>query len=473
MKIPDGKFSRLGHSGQAYYITQWYPKPAVYDAAGWHAMPYLTLGEFYSEYGSFDVTITLPANYIVGATGLLTDSQTEATFMEELAARPIGGNGSVLSNAFPPSSSETKTIRFTQDKVHDFAWFADKRFIVRKSEVALPKSGRTVSTWALFTPKNAGLWNDAVSYVNESVRWFSHWVGEYPYDACTAIDGTISAGGGMEYPMITIIGNMDSAESLDNVIAHEVGHNWFYGILGSNERDHAWMDEGMNSFVELRYMRERYPSNKLSIGIPFVKKLSSGITDAHRYQNELGYRLNARRNLDQALSLSSNDFTEINYGTMVYMKTALIMDHLMAYLGEETMDRCMHAYFEELKFKHPQPEDLRAVFERESGKDLGWVFDEYIPSTRKLDFTAKNLRHSEDGSGALINLLGRGLHEAPVPLTAFAGKDSLGTLWVKSPGHEDGAFELRGETSIESSSTPPTAPSTSTAATMTSAAVAC
>ena len=123
--------------------------------------------------------------------------------------------------------------------MHDFAWFADKRFIVRKSEVALPKSGRTVTTWALFTPKNAKLWGDAVSYVNESVRLYSQWVGDYPYDACTALDGTISAGGGMEYPMITIIGNMSSAESLDNVIAHEVGHNWFYGILGSNERDNA------------------------------------------------------------------------------------------------------------------------------------------------------------------------------------------------------------------------------------------
>ena len=225
-----------------------------------------------------------------------------------------------------------------------------------------------------------------MNYVNESVRLYSQWVGDYPYDACTAMDGTISAGGGMEYPMITIIGNMSSKESLDNVIAHEVGHNWFYGILGSNERDHAWMDEGMNSFVELRYMREALSEQRLRHRHPGLEEdAPQADTDAHRFQSELGYRLNARRNLDQPLSLTRNDFTEINYGTMVYMKTALIMDHLMAYLGEETMDTCLHAYYEEWKFKHPQPEDMRVVFERESGKDLGWVFDGHDRKMTKCD----------------------------------------------------------------------------------------
>ena len=428
VKIPSGKFSRLGHTGQAYYITQWYPKPAVFDAQGWHAMPYLTSGEFYSEYGSFDVSITLPSNYVVGATGMLTGSPEEVAFMNERAELPVGTN---TANTFPPSSASTKTIRFTQDQVHDFAWFADKRFIVRKSAVALPKSGRTVTTWALCTPKNAKLWADAVTYVNESVRLYSQWVGDYPYDACTALDGTISAGGGMEYPMITIIGNMGSAETLDNVIAHEVGHNWFYGLLGSNERDHAWMDEGMNSFVELRYMRERYPSGSLSIEIPLLTKSTAGRSDGHHLQSELGYRLNARRNLDQAPCLHANDFTDINYGTMVYMKTALIMDHLMAYLGEETMDKCMHAYFEEWKFKHPQPEDLRAVFERESGKDLGWVFDGLLGTTEK--FSAKAISLGSASAPALQRATTRfntkGVSGIPIPITGYAGSDSLGTIW--------------------------------------------
>ncbi|MCB0763689.1 MAG: M1 family metallopeptidase [Flavobacteriales bacterium] len=425
VKIPDGKFSRLGHTGQAYYITQWYPKPAVFDAQGWHAMPYLTLGEFYSEFGSFDVSITLPANYVVGATGVL-DDPVESAWMDERAEEPLTMTFSGGSAGFPPSDARTKTLRFTQDRVHDFAWFADKRFQVRKSGIDLPRSGRHVTTWALFTPKNATLWNDAATYVDESVKHYSALVGEYPYDACTAVDGTISAGGGMEYPMVTIIGNMESREGLDNVIAHEVGHNWFYGILGSNERDHPWMDEGMNSFLELRYMRVRYPHGRLSIDVPFIRKQLNEITDATRFQSEMGYRLNARRNLDQPLSLTSDDYTEINYGTMVYMKTTLVFDHLLAYLGEEMMDRCMHAYFEEWKFKHPQPSDVRAVFERESGKDLTWVFGEMLRADGKLDASARKLK------GPNLTIRSKGLwYAAPFPVTGWNGNDSLGTVWIE------------------------------------------
>jgi hypothetical protein len=426
VKIPDSKFSRLGHTGQAYHITQWYPKPAVFDAQGWHAMPYLTQGEFYSEFGSFDVRITLPANYVVGATGILQDNPEEEAWMDKLAsgAGVAARQGDV--NDFPPSDARVKTLRFVQDQIHDFAWFADKRFIVRSGRVTLPRSGRSVTTWALFTPKNAGLWEEvAITSLNESVRLYSKWVGEYPYDACTAIDGTISAGGGMEYPMITIIGNMGSVESLDNVIAHEVGHNWFYGILGSNERDHPWMDEGMNSAVELRYMRERYPNAKPGFGLPGEKKLFAHVTDAHRFQSEAIYRLNARRNLDQPIELGSEFYTQINYGGIVYSKTALVFDHLLAYLGEEVFDRCMHAYFEEWKFKHPAPEDVRDVFERESGKDLSWLFAE-MPYSRKVDVAPLRLK----GSNVTIRSKGQ-RYPAPVPVTGWNKGDSLGTVWIE------------------------------------------
>ncbi|MEZ4790493.1 MAG: M1 family metallopeptidase [Flavobacteriales bacterium] len=422
VKIPDGKFSRLGHTRQAYYITQWYPKPAVFDAQGWHAMPYLTQGEFYSEFGSFDVTITLPENYVVGATGMLTGSEAEERFMAERAALPMPQQG---SSAFPPSATTTKTIRYVQDRVHDFAWFADKRFIVRSSEVVLPGSGRAVKTWALFTPKNAGLWADAVSYVNESVRFYSEWVGDYPYDACTAIDGTISAGGGMEYPMITIIGDMGSKETLDNVIAHEVGHNWFYGILGSNERDHAWMDEGMNSFVELLYMRKRYPGSGLTVGgLEFLSGLIGAMPDAHRLQNEWMYRFNARRNLDQPIELTSADFTSTNYGCMVYAKSALVFDHLSAYVGDDAMKRCLNGYFDAWKFKHPQPGDVREVFQRESGKELGWVFDEFIGNDRKVDVKATGL------SNGSLSLRSNGHGHIPFSVSGWNGLDSLSTTWI-------------------------------------------
>lgn len=431
VKIPDSKFSRLGHTGQAYHITQWYPKPAVFDKYGWHPMPYLTQGEFYSEFGSFDVTITLPTNYVVGATGVLQEA-TERAWMDSLAELPYSDERKFKAdfqrsslNAFPTSDTRTKTLRYVQDKVHDFAWFADKRFVVRKGEVKLERSGRTVRTWALFTPSNSREWLAVgVEALNESVRLYSKWVGDYPYEVCTAVDGTISAGGGMEYPMITVIGSMGNVKSLDNVITHEVGHNWFYGILGSNERAHPWMDEGMNSAVELRYMRTRYPNESISMGLPFEKKLVGHITDGHRFQSEVMYRLNARRNMDQPIEECSAHYTQINYGGIVYGKSAMVFDQLIGYLGEELFDRCMNAYFEEWKFRHPQPEDVRKVFERESGKDLGWLFDELIGTTHKVDVKAGKLKGDQ--------LTYRSNAKAGFPFSATAWRDGseMGVQWV-------------------------------------------
>ncbi|MBS1547504.1 MAG: M1 family metallopeptidase [Bacteroidetes bacterium] len=433
VKIPDAKFSRLGHTRQAYYITQWYPKPAVYDAQGWHAMPYLNQGEFYSEFGSFDVSITLPANYVVGATGLLQDNPSEEAWMDSLAQLPPP---TTRSNAFPPSAASTKTLRFKQDHVHDFAWFADKRFLVRNSEVTLARSGRKVQTQVLFTPQNAPLWKDAVSYVNESVRLYSQWVGDYQYARCTAIDGTIAAGGGMEYPMITIIGNMAATYELDQVIAHEVGHNWFYGMLASNERDHPWMDEGMNSFFEQRYMETRYP-NQLSTN---VAGLPMYLIDKHfditfRRQNELMYRYNARRNWDAPDSSTSTAFTEVDYGTTVYAKSALIFDQLRSYLGDARFDSCTQAYFREWAGKHPQPADVRASYEKASGEDLGWCFGELIGTADKVDVKARKLKNGE------LTYRSTAATDFPFPVTAWNGADSLGTAWIKGePGRNNAAL---------------------------------
>ncbi len=424
VKLPNARYSRLGHTGQAYYITQWYPKPAVYDRAGWHAMPYLDQGEFYSEFGSFNVSITLPANYVLAATGDRTDNATEDAFMDSLANVPLG-NGS--SNAFPRSSSRTKTVRFMQDHVHDFAWFADKRYLVRKGEVMLPRSGRTVTTWALFTPRNAELWADATTYVSESVRLYSQWIGDYRYASCTAVDGTIAAGGGMEYPMITIIGNMDTPNELDNVIAHEVGHNWFYGMLASNERDLPWMDEGMNSFFEQRYMETRYPGRKMmdAQGVP-VGVITKGKGINQRQQNELLYRLNARRNWDSPTNSPSTAFASLDYGTTAYAKSALIFDQLFHSFGPARFDAATQAYFNDWAWKHPQPADVQASYERASGEDLNWCFGELIGTADKPEVKAWKLK------GERLTYRSTAVDGFPFPVTAWSGTDSLGTTWVTS-----------------------------------------
>ena len=173
VKLPSGSISRMGHIGQSYQITQWYPKPAVFDKNGWNAIPYLNQGEFYSEYGSYDVSITLPKNYIVGATGDL-QTKSEVAFLDEQVNRTKELLNTWTENSekeknptFPESSSEVKTIRYTQSNVHDFAWFADKRYGVLKGEVELPHSKRKVTSWALFTPQNAKYWQDAIEYIND------------------------------------------------------------------------------------------------------------------------------------------------------------------------------------------------------------------------------------------------------------------------------------------------------------------
>lgn len=266
VKVPNC-FSRMGHDEQQYLITQWYPKPAVYDRKGWHAIPYLDQGEFYSEFGNFHVFITVPKNYVVGASGdLLTAS--EVTFLDSIAAVTATKTFETKDLSFPPSSPTTKTLEYMLKDAHDFAWFADKRFNVMKSSVTLPEPERVVTTYAYFNDEHGQEWLKAAEYVDRAVAFYSDNVGEYPWNVAQAVDGSleVEGAGGMEYPTITVITGKFDAKMLDNVITHEVGHNWFYGILGSNEREHGWMDEGMNTFYENRYMATYYePANQLGI----------------------------------------------------------------------------------------------------------------------------------------------------------------------------------------------------------------
>ena len=446
VKLPE-TFSRMGHIGQSYQITQWYPKPAVYDRYGWHPIPYLDQGEFYSEFGSFDVKITLPKNYVVGATGDLQDT-SEINWMNEKAEADgkITGWTAFTDLKFPPSSTETKTLHYIQTNIHDFGWFADKRYHVLKGEVELPHSKQKVTTWSLFTNNQGKLWAKAPEYLHDAIYYYSLWVGDYPYKQVTAVDGTISAGSGMEYPNVTVIGEEANGFLLDDVITHEVGHNWFYGILGSNERDHAWMDEGVNSFYEARYIRTKYPNRKMLVGIPdAITQLIDADQYKHSYEIDLGYQFMARENLDQPIELTSADFTEINYGVIVYGKTPLIFNYLEAYLGTEEFDRVMKKYFETWKYRHPQPEDVRQIFESETGKNLNWFFDDLMKTTKKLDYkitdvkafgkdghhSSKTEEQSEPKDSLLVFIKNVNEVSGPVNVSVMKKDSVVYTKWVE------------------------------------------
>ncbi len=433
VKLPDAKFSRLGHSGQAYYITQWYPKPAVIDNEGWHQMPYLNQGEFYSEYGSFDVSITLPKNYLLAATGDRIDAkEEEAWLMSKVKETQLLISANQLKskkNEFPVSSNETKTVRFRQSNVHDFAWFADKRYHVLKDRITLPNS-REVDTWIYFTDNEADLWKKALEYVDDATLYYSYMLGDYPYNHVTAVDGVIAAGGGMEYPNITIIGESSNAFNLETTIMHEVGHNWFYGILGSNERENPAMDEGLNSLYEMRYIRAKYPTKTLTelIGKDSSFKFLGLNKLKHDESYKLSYLLAARKNTDQPIAKTSTEFTSYNYGAIVYAKTAIAFDYLMHSVGEERFDEGMKFYFDNWKFKHPSSTDLLKTLEYHSGTELGWFAEEMILGKDKLDYKIIKHKDVKDGSHK-ITLENVGAIEGPVSLTAYKKDKLVGQVW--------------------------------------------
>ncbi|HMK26535.1 MAG TPA: M1 family metallopeptidase [Chitinophagaceae bacterium] len=371
-------FSRGGHDGQSYQATQWYPKPAVYDKYGWHPMPYLDQGEFYSEFGSFDVSITVPGNYVVAATGELQNTEekewlkTRSSFSwtpvkgKDLPTGQAGKNssGQIKSTLqlFPESSKENKTLKYKQANVHDFAWFADKRFIVNYDTCRLA-SGKVIDVFTYYTTQQNKAWDNSVKYAKDAVRHYSSLVGEYPYNIVQVVQGPESFGGGMEYPTITVISPTGNPKELDITIAHEIGHNWFYGILASNEREHPWMDEGINSYYDAKYRLSKYGKQPQQERILFESK--------------------AATKTDQPIELPSEKFSEANYGLVAYYKTAEWMRYLESQLGTEEFNKAMQEYFRHWQFKHPQPEDFKKAMEESSGKNLDPVFS-YLGKTGTL-----------------------------------------------------------------------------------------
>ncbi|MFZ4465401.1 MAG: M1 family aminopeptidase, partial [Bacteroidales bacterium] len=296
-------------------------------------------------------------------------------------------NGDV--SMFPTSSVRMKTLRFTETDIHDFAWFADKRFHVIKGIVKLPESGREVSTWLMFTNQQANLWKDAMPYVNDGIRNFSVWLGDYPYNSFTAVQSALNAGSGMEYPGITVIGLASDAFALEEVITHEIGHNWFYSALASDERRFPFMDEGTTSAYECKYLNEKYPERKLWEYIFREKKQARffHIEDmpASRIE-EIEWLSLVRENEEQAINLAAHDYTFQNYNAILYSKAALGFNYLRAYLGDSIFDASMHDYYRIWRFRHPQPDDLRDIFKSHTDKDLSWFFCDFVGTIKRLDY---------------------------------------------------------------------------------------
>ena len=373
VKLPYN-FSRGGHVDQSYQITQWYPKPAVYDRKGWHPMPYVDQGEFYAEFGNYEVQISLPDNYVVAATGDLQHAseaewlKNKKPFTRNLAAAKKSEQKKGTGMAEIPSSNKIKTLQYKQNNVHDFAWFADKTFTVNTDTLQLP-SGKIVTANVFYYSENKEVWQNSLAMIKRAILTKSQWLGEYPYNVVSVVDG--GNGGGMEYPTITLLEDGGSEKSLDFVIYHEVGHNWFEAILGTNERTHPWMDEGMNTYYDNRYSLQQYGNTNIEIGRtkwPFVnKRLPDDV-------QHIVLQTITRIKKDQPIETSSEKFSFLNYNIMSYTKTGDWMKLLEDELGKALFDKAMQAYYQRWQFKHPYPEDFKKVVEEVSGKNVDALF---------------------------------------------------------------------------------------------------
>ncbi|RLD18331.1 MAG: hypothetical protein DRI69_10520 [Bacteroidetes bacterium] len=405
-------FSRLGRVGESYQVSQWYPKLAMYDAEGWHPMPYLDLGEYYSEFADYDVTVTIPENYIVAATGNLQD-RSEKNFLDSLAASK---NDPKVE--FPASSKTFKTLHYKAENVHDFAWFADKRFAVRKSEVTL--NDHTVSCWAFFTALNQEKWEMGTEYLESSLRFYSNHVGPYPYDHVTAVEAPLSKGGGMEYPMITLIGHEVSDFALDRVITHEVGHNWFYGMIATDERRYPWMDEGMNYYFENRYVLEKYGDLKDR----FLLHLGRQESDISDIQLMLHYQ--SRINRLQSPETDPTKSTTNNYFSGAYTKPALAFLMLEEYMGREKFDSAIKKYYSEWSFRHPGPDDLKLIFEESCDCDLDWLFNDLMEKVDLIDYKLDHYSTTDHQ----LTLTNKGNIESPVEIIGLKDGSPVANKWI-------------------------------------------
>ena len=428
-------FSRLGHVEQSYQVTQWYPKPAVYDQEGWHPMPYLDYGEYYSEFMSqVDVYITVPENYVVAATGEL-QTENEADWLKQKAISDAEKTWSntepeVYQEApFPESSTAFKEVHYSASQVHDFAWFADKRFHVLHDTVHIAQR-EPVDVWSFFTDRQAHLWQRSIEYLKRSTRFYSDHVGPYAYPQVTAVQSALSAGGGMEYPMITVIGLEPNARQLDLVLAHEVGHNWFYGVLATNERDHAWLDEGFNSYYEQRYDETYYEEEG-----PLPSFFGAG---AKTSLDEIGYRYYACQRLGQAPDTPSGQLKVYNYWVGAYSIPSMALEQLAGQWGEQRLDEVIQKYYQDWQFKHPRPVDVQASMEENGGEKLDWLFQGFMLSTDQQDYRIQSL---DAGNDPILRLGNNGTVAGPIPVQTISSKGDTSLLWSQ-PLMEDGNWKV-------------------------------
>ena len=388
-------------SSYVYEVAQWYPRLAVYDdVRGWNTEQYLGQGEFYLEYGSFDVSLTVPANMLVAATGTLQNPRQvlTATQRTRLARARVSdstviirGLGEISNPASrPPAASGTHTWRFTADSVRDFAWAAARHFVW---DAARANGGKTLAM-SFYPPSAEPIWNQSTQYVRFAVDNYSSWY-RYPYPVAINVNGIE---GGMEYPMIVFCHNRTDAAALFSVTDHEIGHTWFPMIVGNNERLYAWMDEGFNTFMNRYNWDKKYPGVYNRRGNPglYIPHALSGKDESIMTPADRIYG-----------SLSMTAYTKPGLGLI------LLRDHI---IGPERFDPAFKQYIQRWAYKHPTPADFFRSMEDGVGEDLSWFWRSWFYTTETLDQAVDSVASDSGSIASRIYLRNVGAVPMPVEL---------------------------------------------------------
>jgi hypothetical protein len=397
--IPDQGVGRMGRDGPLYEIAQWYPRMAVYDdVKGWNHEPYIGAGEFYLEYGSYDVALTVPSGYVVAATGELQNpEQVLTTAQRSRLARARQSDGAVAiitreeAASARPLSVRPVTWRFTATDVRDVAWAAAPNWIWEASSY----DGILIQT--LYRP-TADKWanGEAHRMARGAIRHFSEQWFRYPYPHATTVEGPV---GGMEYPMLTFVPNGSSRETTHWELAHEFGHEWFPMIVGSNERLYPWMDEGFNTFIDLR-----------NAALYFAGTRYGDTIEA----NPLHLAQEHTKAGEQPLIANPTEVHDLMWTG--YQKPALML-HLLRneVLGPERFDAAFRDYIRTWAFRHPTPADFFRLMRDASGMELDWFWRDWVYTTARLDQAVEPVVTDTTGR-ASVYVMNRGTMIMPAEL---------------------------------------------------------
>jgi aminopeptidase N len=357
---------------------------AVYDDVnGWQTDQYLGNAEFYMGYGNYDVSLTVPAGWLVNSTGKLlnpaevlsaqTRARLDSSAHSSRVVRVVTDNDRKAGTSTTLGSNGKLTWRFRADSVRDVAWATSAKYVwdATNADVGdINRDGRadTTAIFSFYRPEQrASHWGESARYSRHSIEFFSRFLSPYPYPHMTAVDGPTSCGG-MEYPMMTCLGGQWDTLGLYEVITHEIGHMWFPMIVGSDEKRHAWMDEGLTQFDQSQAMAD------------FFKGFDDEARNRKNYLDfaEMASEVELMRHGDRYPNYSS-------YGVASYYKPATIMVALRSVLGTDVFNRAYKEYLRRWAYKHPTPYDLFNTFENVSGRDLSWFWRGWFFETWKLD----------------------------------------------------------------------------------------